>query len=85
MYAMDAAANPGNSGGPICDKSGSVVAVLTAGTVKMAFNYSYGVPSDAALTLLATAVPNFPPPESAAPPAAKDWPDVDRGQAPRRF
>ena len=83
MYAMDATANPGSSGGPICDKTGAVVAVLRGGTEKMAFNYSYGVPSNAALKLLAKAVPDFAPPAKSAPrAAAKDWPDVDRLASP---
>ncbi|HEY2252418.1 MAG TPA: trypsin-like peptidase domain-containing protein, partial [Planctomycetaceae bacterium] len=30
MLLFDAAANPGNSGGPVCDKRGNVVAVLTS-------------------------------------------------------
>jgi S1-C subfamily serine protease len=50
---IDAAANSGNSGGPIFDSRGRVIAVLTQGLASFnAQNINFGTPIDAALALL---------------------------------
>lgn len=80
LYMLDAISNPGNSGGPICDRSGSVVAVLTASTRHLDFNMTLGTPIQLAQSLLKEAIPGF------APLIPKDqrleWPDVDRQVSP---
>jgi S1-C subfamily serine protease len=52
MFLMDCVANPGNSGGPVCDQAGTIVGVLTAVSGKaldLSSNYSYAIPSPIAL------------------------------------
>lgn len=50
---IDAAANPGNSGGPIFDSQGRVIGVLTQGLAALnAQNINFGTPIDAALALV---------------------------------
>ena len=50
---IDAAANQGNSGGPIFDSRGRVIAVLTQGLASMnAQNINFGTPIDEALKLV---------------------------------
>lgn len=52
---IDASANPGNSGGPIFDARGRVVAVLTQGLASLsAQNINFGTPIDEALALVPT-------------------------------
>jgi S1-C subfamily serine protease len=45
MLMMDAEANPGNSGGPVCDRNGTLVGVMTAITKGGIGDYSFAVPS----------------------------------------
>jgi putative serine protease PepD len=50
---IDAAAYPGNSGGPIFDEHGRVIGILTQGLGTMgAQNINFGTPIGSALTLL---------------------------------
>jgi S1-C subfamily serine protease/pSer/pThr/pTyr-binding forkhead associated (FHA) protein len=50
---IDASANPGNSGGPIFDAKGRVIAVLTQGLASLnAQNINFGTPIDEAVELL---------------------------------
>lgn len=50
---IDAAANSGNSGGPVFDAKGRVIAVLTQGLASLnAQNINFGTPIDAALALV---------------------------------
>lgn len=50
---IDASANPGNSGGPIFDQDGRVIAVLTQGLASMnAQNINFGTPIGAALEMV---------------------------------
>lgn len=56
---IDASANPGNSGGPIFDQNGRVIAVLTQGLASMgAQNINFGTPIGQAIDLLPTSAPN---------------------------
>jgi S1-C subfamily serine protease len=51
---IDAAANPGNSGGPVLDAQGRVIGVLTQGLGKMgAQNINFATPIGVALDLAA--------------------------------
>ena len=83
-YATDAASNPGNSGGPVCDITGSVVAIhwgRVAGHGSC--TYGMGVPSYVALPFLAKVVPGLSTPTlKAALPATNDWADVARNASP---
>jgi S1-C subfamily serine protease len=79
MLLLDALANPGNSGGPICDEHGCVVAVLTAGFT-FQNNYTAGVPTTVALPFLQKNVSGFKP--VASPSEKLSWPDVDAKVAP---
>ena len=74
-YYLDAITNPGNSGGPICDASGSVLGILYAVTVPLEMDYSLGVPHSRALPLLKKLIPGY----EQLPPNAdqKQWSDVD--------
>ena len=58
-YKLDAIANPGNSGGPICDDTGNVLGILFAHTTPLAMNYTLGVPHSRALPLLQKSIPGF--------------------------
>jgi S1-C subfamily serine protease len=79
MLLLDALANPGNSGGPICDEHGCVVAVLTAGFT-FQNNYTAGVPTTVALPFLQKNISGFKP---VLPANEKlTWPDVDAKVAP---
>lgn len=79
MYLYDAVTNSGNSGGPVCDNCGNVVAVHAAG-INTASRYGGGVPSTQARDFLKLALPEA---QAAAAKTAKlDWPDVDRQVAP---
>lgn len=75
-YAVDAISNPGNSGGPICDETGSVLGILYAATVPLEMDYSLGIPHSRALPLLKKLIHGF----EQLPPNAnkKQWSDVDR-------
>jgi S1-C subfamily serine protease len=78
MLLMDLTANPGNSGGPICDNSGCVVAVTT---MKYFDGYSGGVLASDVIRFLSAAAPDLKPrvQENAE---DLDWPDVDERVSP---
>jgi S1-C subfamily serine protease len=79
MLLLDAVANPGNSGGPICDQCGCVVAVLTAGYTFQT-TYTAGVPTTVALPFLAKHIPDFKPVTAGS--ETLSWPDVDAKVSP---
>lgn len=74
---IDATVNPGNSGGPIIDRSANVVAICT---IKTAFedrsqdNYGGALPIDWAMPLLKDEIPDFAPRQSDV---QFDWPEID--------
>ncbi|HTQ39173.1 MAG TPA: trypsin-like peptidase domain-containing protein [Pirellulales bacterium] len=74
MCLYDAITNHGNSGGPICDRTGRVVAV-----VRVIFNLKEmlngGIPSEQVVPFLGAHIPGFQPTESGG--SVLDWPDVD--------
>jgi hypothetical protein len=59
MMVMDASANPGNSGGPVCDMSGNICGVVAVVTLRYAFNYSGAVASADLVTFLKKYVPSY--------------------------
>ena len=60
-FVMDAAANSGNSGGPIIDENGNVVGILNAGYVHKDFQnrLTMGVGSSAAIEFLKMHIPSY--------------------------
>jgi S1-C subfamily serine protease len=78
-YLYDLVTNAGNSGGPVCDARGNVVAVHYLG-INTAGRYGGGIPSPTALEFVRRSIPDFQP---AAPSEAKlEWPQVDEKAAP---
>jgi S1-C subfamily serine protease len=73
-YYYDAVTNPGNSGGPVCDDRGNVVAVHYIGTAT-ASRYGGGISSPQALNFIRTSLPNVQP--LALKTEKLDWPKVD--------
>jgi S1-C subfamily serine protease len=76
MFLYDALTNPGNSGGPLCDKSGRVAGVVRAITGNVGGGaYGCGIPISDALPFIQKHVPGF----KIATTAEKEvgWPDVD--------
>ncbi len=79
MYLYDAVTNSGNSGGPVCNDCGNVVAVHAAG-INTASRYGGGVPSLQAVEFLKTAIPEA---QLAAPNSVElEWPEVDAKVSP---
>jgi len=74
-YASDAITNRGNSGGPICDATGSVLGIHCAATNTLAKNYALHIPHSRALGLLDKWIPAYEPllPNT----ETKQWSDVD--------
>lgn len=80
MYLLDLTVNPGNSGGPLCDRRGNVVGMITAKTGNFGFEDSYALAVPAA-DLLKFLDQHLPPgtPRAVAPAeaGALDWDQVD--------
>lgn len=80
-YTLDAITNPGSSGGPICDVTGSVLGIHCGRTnlqplsSQPVIDYQLGIPHSRALPLLKKLIPGY----KQLPPNAnrKDWSDVD--------
>jgi S1-C subfamily serine protease len=59
MFLYDAVTNPGNSGGPLCDKSGRVAGVVRAVTGGIGGSYGAGIPIADALPFIRKHIPDF--------------------------
>lgn len=81
IYLYDAVTNSGNSGGPVCDASGNVVAVHFA-SMNTASRYGCGVPATVARTFLNQAIPTLSPQQIAPSTEKLEWPAVDAKVSP---
>lgn len=80
MYLLDVTVNPGNSGGPLCDKRGNVVGMVTAKTGNFGYESSYGlaVPAADLVKFLDKHLPaGTPRPAPATGEANLGWDSVD--------
>ena len=77
LMVLDVQVNPGNSGGPLCDKSGRVVGVVAAKTFTERFVQGYGlaIPMQTALSWIRQQLPGFSHTEPAD--EKLEWTDVD--------
>ncbi len=75
MCLYDALTNPGNSGGPLCDKTGRVAAVVRAVTGGLGGTYGMAIPIANAIPFVKKHVPDLAPPLDKA--TELDWPGVD--------
>ncbi len=73
MCLWDATTNHGNSGGPVCDNTGRVVAVVRVGYNLMG-KLGGGIPSEQVVPFLKNYIPTLEPIESGT---KLEWPDVD--------
>ena len=79
MYLYDAVVNPGNSGGPVFDNHGNVVAVTTV-LYMTAGRYGGGIPSSVALDFVKKHIPGFNTPQPSK--EVLDWPQIDQNVSP---
>jgi S1-C subfamily serine protease len=75
MFLYDALTNPGNSGGPLCDKAGRVVGVVRAVTGNVGGSYGAGIPIADALPFIKQHVPGFK--LNSGDGKELGWPEVD--------
>lgn len=79
LYLYDASTNGGNSGGPVCDAHGNVVAVHCIGT-RTSVRYGGGIPAADVVAFLKQSLPKY----DSRPPSTQtlDWPAVDQQVSP---
>jgi S1-C subfamily serine protease len=75
MCLYDAITNPGNSGGPLCDKSARVAGVVRAVTGDVGGSYGAAIPIANAMPFLRSHIPDLAPPIAES--KDLDWPAVD--------
>ena len=80
MCLYDAVTNPGNSGGPLCDKSARVAAVVRAVTGSVGGSYGAAIPIANAMPFLKSHIPDLSP--SVDQTKELDWPGVDAKVSP---
>src|SRR5262249_21359611 len=80
MCLYDAITNPGNSGGPLCDKSARVAAVVRAVTGSVGGSYGAAIPIASAMPFLRTHIPDLTTSTGQEPELA--WPAVDAKVSP---
>lgn len=80
MCLYDAVTNPGNSGGPLCDKSARVAAVVRAVTGSVGGSYGAAIPIANAMPFLKSHIPDLSPSEDET--KELDWPGVDAKVSP---
>jgi S1-C subfamily serine protease/thioredoxin-related protein len=79
MYLLDCTVNPGNSGGPLCDKRGLVVGLVSAKTLSGEGVGSYGMarPTNIVADFLKAHLPGFKPSTGQGAAKLPEWSDVD--------
>jgi S1-C subfamily serine protease len=80
MFLYDAVTNPGNSGGPLCDKSGRVAGVVRAVTGGIGGSYGAGIPIADALPFIKKHIPDFK--INSGDGVEVGWPEVDARVSP---
>jgi S1-C subfamily serine protease len=80
MCLYDAVTNPGNSGGPLCDKKARVAAIVRAVTGSVGGSYGAAIPIAAAMPFLHSHLPDLDATSSDA--KELDWPGVDAKVSP---
>lgn len=77
MMVLDVQVNPGNSGGPLCDRTGRVVGIVAAKTFTGTFVQSYGlaIPINDAMPFIKQNMRNYTPPDFD--PKPLEWTNVD--------
>jgi S1-C subfamily serine protease len=80
MCLYDAITNPGNSGGPLCDKKARVAAVVRAVTGSVGGSYGAAIPIASAIPFIRANVPGFA--LDSADNKELDWPAVDAKVSP---
>jgi S1-C subfamily serine protease len=80
MCLYDALTNPGNSGGPLCDKSGRVAAVVRAVTGHVGGSYGAAIPIAQAIPFVRQHVPDLA--ATVADAQEVGWPEVDAKVSP---
>jgi S1-C subfamily serine protease len=80
MCLYDAVTNPGNSGGPLCDQTGRVVAVVRAVTGSIGGSYGAAIPVSTAMPFLKQHIAELKTDETTA--SKLEWSAVDGRVAP---
>ncbi len=83
MCLYDAVTNPGNSGGPLCDKKARVAAVVRAVTGSVGGSYGAAIPIAAAMPFLRSHIPDLVATSAEA--KELDWPAWTPWWRRRRF
>jgi S1-C subfamily serine protease/thioredoxin-related protein len=80
MLLLDCRVNPGNSGGPLCDRRGQVIGMVTAKSYAGAGVDSYGMalPADMLQAFLKANLPDYSPPPTEETTETLPWDEVDQ-------
>jgi|GEM_PF-2715324 len=80
MLLMDAEANPGNSGGPVCDRAGQLVGIVTQILVSRTMDYSLAIPTADISAFVSEHKVDLPASEAGE--DATDWSLIDERVSP---